>query len=221
MADAGIFFENQLADLVEWLLLGVDIPIAVIIGILALFGVLLYLVLRKGGREGAEVTFRGDIASFEKGMLELPGQMVDIDLHVDRVTIKLLSPTPEAEPGEVEEGPEPAEETPSKPEPVSDINAVVSALAEKHHLDSITIANNEGLVVASTSKTPEEDAAEAAEISASNPSEVEKWTETEEGSYVLHIIHREKPLYIHFRSQETPSEAVVKDLKTSVGHTLP
>ncbi|NOZ76515.1 MAG: hypothetical protein GXO65_02325 [Euryarchaeota archaeon] len=228
MADA-VSFENQLADLVEWLYLGVQIPIIVIIAAGVVFLVLFYLAASRRGTPKS---------------LEIPGRDIYIELHGGNVSIKVnepVEPAGEVEGGEVvpeervEMAGEPAapapqeEEKPEKKGPdinnlriVADINSAVSIIAKKHGLDSLTLANSEGLVIASSREDPDEDAAEAASVVAEKSPVGENPVETGTGGRVVQLAHRENAILVHMRGEKVVEnlESILQDVKISLERTL-
>jgi hypothetical protein len=197
MADAALSFENQLADLVEWLFMDIEIPIGALLLALLAFIVLLFFTARKK-----------DVWASEKGV-------VNIDLHANTVSIKMVGPGDAHVPPEI---------TPDI-DTIDDIKKAISAIGEKHNLLTLTLANSEGRPMASTSTSPDKDAAVAASVLSSVADQEGGWMETEDGSHVTRIIHRETPIFVHFRTRETPSDTVLEDIleaiKTAIERTLP
>lgn len=219
MADTSV--EGLIADFIEWLGIGIQVPVVVIIIGVVLFVALLYLAMGKSTRRPpARVTMEGRTDLVEKGYLDLPGDMVDVNFQVSRVTIKVLEPKPE-EPV-VEEVPEP--EVPEDfgdsavtgstddIEDSGDIESGLGLAGKKYGFTKLTLTNDEGLVVASTSDSAEEDAGFAGAYLSKEGFTDKPWLKTGDAGYLVRLIHGQGFVYAFIKSDASLSDDTLEDL---------
>lgn len=223
MADTSV--EGQIADFIEWLGIGVQVPVVVIIIGLVIFVAILYIAMRKEvKRPTARVQMEGNTGFVEKGYLDLPGDMVDVNLQVSRVTIKVLEPKPEVP--EVEAVPEPevpedfgdapatepATEVVYDIEGSKDIDTGLSLSGKKYGFENLTLTNDEGLVVASSSDSAEEDAGIAGAYLTKEGFTEKPWLKAGEEGYLIRLIHGQGFLYAYIKSDADMSDDILEDL---------
>jgi len=108
-----------------------------------------------------------------------------------------------------------------------DISSCLNCINSKYRLSSITIADSEGLVVGSTSSTPEEDAAHAVSFSL-GAGVGEKINRIEligdENSYIFNVRYGDAKLIVITKSRERIPEKYLnmlkKDIKEVLGRTF-
>lgn len=108
-----------------------------------------------------------------------------------------------------------------------DILSCLSRINSKYRLSSITIADSEGLVVGSTSSTPEEDAAHAVSFSlgAGVGEKIDRIELIgEENSYIFNVRYGDAKLIVIAKSRERIPEKYLnmleKDIKEVLGRTF-